>query len=106
MVEAIAAGCVPFSPPDVGATDVLEVSGIGLVYNNAADAVAKVQKVLEQEFSDEEVLKISDTSKRLSPEAFRQWIRGVLQSAQSSSPGASSLICTDKAAQPCWDSRV
>ena len=80
LVEAIAAGCIPFSPPDVGATDILRASGVGDVYNTAEEAAVKIRASLEQELGEDEILEISERARRFSPEVFKQWIRKIVES--------------------------
>ena len=77
MVEAMAAGCIPFSPDEVGAADILKASGTGVLYRNANEAVSKMRVSLEQELDDEEFITISKSAKRFSPEAFKKWIKEI-----------------------------
>ncbi len=79
LVEAIAAGCIPFSPPDVGATDILKASGVGDTYDTVEEAAAKIRASLEQELSEDQILQISKKAKRFSPQVFKQWIGKVIQ---------------------------
>ena len=80
MMEAMAAGCIPFSPDDVGAADVLKASGVGSLYRSAEDAAAKISLSLEQEQDDEEFTRISNSAVRFGPGAFKRWIKSIASS--------------------------
>jgi glycosyltransferase involved in cell wall biosynthesis len=77
MVEAMAAGCVPFSPVEVGAADVLRVSGVGELYRTIDEAVAKISILMERELDHEEINTISESADRFSSEAFKKWIKQI-----------------------------
>jgi hypothetical protein len=83
LVEAVAAGCVPFSPTRVGATDVIRALRVGDVYQTAEEAASKIRSALERESDENEVLEISKRALKFSSEAFRRWVRGVVHSAGS-----------------------
>ncbi len=80
LVEAMAAGCIPFSPPDVGAADILRASGVGVLYDTAEEAAAKIRASLELDPDKDQSLEISERAKRFSPEVFRLWIKRIAQS--------------------------
>jgi glycosyltransferase involved in cell wall biosynthesis len=77
MVEAMAAGCIPFSPGEVGAADVLKASGAGVLYRSSDEVVAKIAWLMKQEHDDEEFNAISKTAGKFSPEVFKEWIKKV-----------------------------
>ncbi len=77
LMEAIAAGCIPFCPSNAGAADVVRACGVGHFYNTAEEAVMKIKLCLEQDIDHYEVLKISAKVKMFSPEAFRSRIQAL-----------------------------
>ena len=79
VVEAVAAGCIPFSPDGAGATDVLRALGVGDVYLTADEAAAKIRATLEKEAHQDEIIGISQRAKKFGPEAFKKWVKEVVQ---------------------------
>src|SRR5438309_3120823 len=55
IVEVIAAGCIPFSPRDVGAADILQTSGVGYLYGDADEAASLIRSTLETKHSTEDI---------------------------------------------------
>jgi glycosyltransferase involved in cell wall biosynthesis len=87
LVEAVAAGCVPFCPTHVGATDVVRALGVGDVYETAEQAASILRETLEEESDENEVFRIRQRALRFSPEAFGRWIKGVVESSGSTAIG-------------------
>jgi glycosyltransferase involved in cell wall biosynthesis len=77
MVEAMAAGCIPFSSIEVGAADVLRASGVGELYRSTDEAVAKLRMLMEREINDEEFNTISNNAGKFGPQVFKQWIKKI-----------------------------
>jgi glycosyltransferase involved in cell wall biosynthesis len=74
LIESISAGCIPFSPPEVGAADVIEMSGTGHIYDSVEQAAEKIATVMETEQSVEETYEVSAKARMFSPESFRKRI--------------------------------
>ena len=77
VVEAMAAGCIPFSPVEVGAADVLKASGVGELYRSTDEAVTKITMLMKRKFDDEEFNAIAKSAGRFSPETFKRWIKQI-----------------------------
>jgi glycosyltransferase involved in cell wall biosynthesis len=77
LIEAISAGCIPFSPKCVGATDVLDRLKVGETFEDAEDAATKIKRVLDQSFDLEYYSAIAMRARNLSPEAFRSWVHSI-----------------------------
>ena len=75
LVEAIAAGCIPFSPYGVGAVDVIETTGVGQLFSSAQQAAKKIETILEAEQTAQEIHEISDKANVFSPESFEGQIK-------------------------------
>lgn len=75
LVEGMAAGCMPFSPPRCGAADVIKASGIGHLYDSVEEATEKIEAVLETAYSDDEIQAISEKARMFGPEEFEERIR-------------------------------
>lgn len=75
IAEAMSAGCVPLSPPNVGAADIIREAGIGFLYRDADEASAKIRSILEAPLGSEQIKQISQKARAFSPEAFRDKIR-------------------------------
>ncbi len=82
LAEAIAAGCIPLSPHDVGASDIIRASGVGYLYYNTKDAVPKIKSIMEDESLDEQVSYISRRAGRFSQDSFKRWIKLIAVSNQ------------------------
>ena len=80
LVEAMAAGCIPFSPDQVGAADVLKASGAGVIYRNVDEAVSRIRVSLQHELDEEDFITISKRAGRFSSEAFKHWIKEIANS--------------------------
>jgi glycosyltransferase involved in cell wall biosynthesis len=78
VVEAISAGCIPFAPNRVGATDVIRAAGVGYLFDSAQQAAEKIETVIEAEQTKEEVSEISDRSHVFSPEIFMEQIKKIV----------------------------
>lgn len=74
MIEAIAAGCIPFGPIETGAADVLEAAQVGVVFGSIDEAISKLRLTLERELGQNEVSQISEKAKRFAPDTFKHWI--------------------------------
>src|SRR6266704_792861 len=55
LVEAIGAGCFPFSPVGTGAADVLRALNVGEVFNTMEEAVVRIRLALERQISKDEL---------------------------------------------------
>jgi len=75
LVEAIAAGCIPFSPYGVGAVDVIETTGVRQLFSSAQQAAKKIETILEAEQTAQEIHEISDKANVFSPESFEGQIK-------------------------------
>ncbi len=91
VVEAISAGCIPFSPPNVGAADIIQNSGVGEIYKTAEEAAAKIAIRLDEQFTIQQVLDISRKANKFSPEVFREWVKKVTQSPNTVGLSASTI---------------
>jgi len=91
VVEALSAGCVPFSPPSVGAVDIINASKFGVIYRNAEEAVTRIRSVLEEEHAEAKVLAMSEKARQFSPESFQQWVRNAVGFFEAQSRAASPL---------------
>jgi glycosyltransferase involved in cell wall biosynthesis len=78
LVEAISAGCIPFSPNGVGATDVIKTAGVGYLFDSAQQAAEKIREVIEAEQTREDVSEISGRSHVFSPEIFMEKIKKIV----------------------------
>jgi len=78
LVEAIAAGCIPFSPYGVGAVDIIETAGVGHLFGSAQEAAKKIETVLETEQTTKEIYGISDKARMFSPEKFEEQIKQIV----------------------------
>ena len=75
LVEAIAAGCVPFSPYGVGAVDIIEAAGVGHLFSSAQQGAERIETTLEDKQTAQEVHDISDKASMFSPESFEEQIK-------------------------------
>jgi glycosyltransferase involved in cell wall biosynthesis len=97
LVEAVAAGCIPFCPSHVGATDVVRALGVGDIYGTAEQAASIIRVALEKDSDESEVSRISQRALGFSPEAFGRWIKRVIESSGSApigETGRSLLSCS------------
>ena len=78
IVEAISAGCIPFSPNGVGATDVIRAAGVGYLFDSAQQAAEKIGTVIEAEQTEGEVSEISERSHMFNPEIFMEQIKKIV----------------------------
>jgi glycosyltransferase involved in cell wall biosynthesis len=78
LIEAISAGCIPFSPREVGAADVIEASKVGHLYDSVEQAVQKISTVMEIEQTVEEIYEISTKAHMFSPESFADRIEKIV----------------------------
>jgi len=78
LVEAIAAGCIPFSPYGVGAVDIIETAGVGQLYISAQQAAKKIEVILEAEQTAQDIYDISDKARMFSPETFEEQIKQIV----------------------------
>ena len=78
LVEAIAAGCIPFTPYGVGAVDIIETAGVGQLFSSAQQAAKKIETTLEAEQTAQEIYAISDKANMFSPESFEEQIRQIV----------------------------
>jgi glycosyltransferase involved in cell wall biosynthesis len=78
LVEAIAAGCIPFSPYGVGAVDIIETAGVGQLFSSAQEAARKIETILEAEQTAQEIYEISDKASIFSPESFEKQIKQIV----------------------------
>lgn len=79
IIEAIAAGCVPLSPPRVGAADIIEASKAGYIYENIEAACRIIRTIMKTDYSDETVNEISKKADPFSPEVFERNIQGLVR---------------------------
>jgi len=89
LVEAIGAGCFPFSPVGTGAADVLRALNVGEVFNTMEEAVVRIRLALERQISKDELNVLSERAKMLGPEAFKQWITKIAQTGRPILPDGS-----------------
>jgi len=82
LVEAIAAGCIPFSPYGVGAVDIIETAGVGHLFNSAKQAAEKIKLALEVDQTQKEISEISEKAHAFSPENFERQIKKMLSQAE------------------------
>jgi len=75
VVEGIAAGCIPLSPKGVGAADIIEASGEGFTYSTIEDAVGKIRKILETNYTEQEIYRISKKANLFAPKVFENHIK-------------------------------
>lgn len=75
IIEAIAAGCVPFSPPGVGNADILEAAKVGFLYSTVEEAADKIRRTLESEYSESDIHEISGKAEMFSARAFEEQIK-------------------------------
>ncbi|OLD12932.1 MAG: hypothetical protein AUI93_02005 [Crenarchaeota archaeon 13_1_40CM_3_52_10] len=75
LVEAIAAGCIPFSPHRVGAVDIIQAAGVGQLFDSAQQAADRIERILEDEQTAQEVYEISEKASMFSPESFEAQIK-------------------------------
>ncbi len=75
LVEAIAAGCIPFSPYGVGAVDIIQAAGVGQLFDSAQQAAERIEMTLEDEQPAQEIYGISDKASMFSPESFEEQIK-------------------------------
>ncbi len=75
LVEAIAAGCIPFSPYGVGAVDIIQAAGVGQLFDSAQQAAERIEMILEVEQPAQEIYEISDKASMFSPERFEEQIK-------------------------------
>jgi glycosyltransferase involved in cell wall biosynthesis len=82
LVEAIAAGCIPFSPYGVGAVDIIETAGVGHLFNSAKQAAEKIKLALEVDQTQKEISEISEKANAFNPENFENQIKKMLSLAE------------------------
>lgn len=75
LIEAIAAGCVPFSPHDVGNADIIEAAKVGFLYDTVEEAADKIRRVLESEYSESDIYALSRRADLFSAKAFEEQIK-------------------------------
>jgi glycosyltransferase involved in cell wall biosynthesis len=78
LVEAISAGCIPFSPYGVGAADVVEATGVGYLFDSAREAAERIEAVIETEQTMPEIYKMSDMAQMFRPENFVNHIKKIV----------------------------
>jgi glycosyltransferase involved in cell wall biosynthesis len=78
LVEAISAGCIPFSPYGVGAADVVEATGVGYLFDSAREAAERIEAVIETEQTIPEIYKMSDMAQMFRPENFVNHIKKIV----------------------------
>jgi glycosyltransferase involved in cell wall biosynthesis len=78
LVEAMAAGCLPFAPNGTGAADLLKAARIGVTYDKLDEVVQKLRSSLASEANPKEVEEISGSATRFSPDRFKSWVDTVL----------------------------
>jgi len=78
LVEALSAGCIPFSPHGVGAVDIIEAAGVGHLFSSAQQAAEKIERVLETAQTTQETCEISDAARMFSPENFVEQIKKIV----------------------------
>jgi len=91
VVEAVAAGCIPFSPRNAGAIDILRALGVGDTYFGADEAATKIRATLEGEVRPDEITEMSQRAQRFGPEAFKTWVKAIVQ-ATKAEPRRAELI--------------
>lgn len=79
LVEAMAAGCVPFSPYGVGGQDVIETAGAGYLYESVEDAAERIRSELEAHKPADYVYQISERAQRFSPQVFENRIQALAE---------------------------
>ncbi len=78
VAEAMAAGCFPLSPRNVGAADIIQAAGIGFLYNTPREAALEIRKVLESEYSESMTHSIAEKAQLFSLDAFEKQIRSII----------------------------
>lgn len=87
LIEAIGAGCMPFSPKATGGSEVQQILGVGEAFENVEDAVAKIRGTLETEIPRSRIIEVSETAKKFSPYVFKEWIGEIARTGKPQSPG-------------------
>src|SRR6266446_1739660 len=78
LVEAISAGCIPFSPYGVGAVDIIETATVGQLFSSARQAAERIEMTLEGEQTAEEIREISEKAHIFGPENFEKQIKKIV----------------------------
>lgn len=79
IIEAIAAGCIPFSPYGVGNADVLGAAKVGFLYHTVEEAADKIRRTLESEHSEADIYEVSRKAELYSARAFEEQIKSLVQ---------------------------
>src|SRR3972149_5314536 len=79
IIEAIAAGCIPFSPYGVGNADVLGAAQVGFLYHTVEEAADKIRRTLESEHSEADIYEVSRKAELYSARAFEEQIKSLVQ---------------------------
>ena len=77
VVEALAAGCVPFAPIGTGAADFITASGIGHLYSEVNEAAQEIRRVLETDYASRELLDNSRKAELFGPSVFERKIQSL-----------------------------
>jgi glycosyltransferase involved in cell wall biosynthesis len=75
LVEAISAGCIPFSPRGVGAVDIIEAAGIGQVFDSPQQAAENIKLILEANQTPEQIYEISQKASLFGSDRFEEQIK-------------------------------
>ena len=87
LIEAIGAGCMPFSPKGTGGAEVQQILGVGEVFETVEEAAVKIRETLEADIPRSRALEVSETAKKFSPYVFKEWIREIARTKTPQPPG-------------------
>ena len=80
LVEAISAGCIPVSPREVGAADIIEAAGVGQLFSTPEQAAEEIRSILEDDQTSDKIYEISRKASLFGPEVFEEQIKKLMAS--------------------------